>query len=309
MALDPQIAPIVEAVEAAAQAAPPIAEQTVAERRAGYQALAGFAGSGPELDEVRDLLIPGADGDIGARLYRNEGARGIFVFYHGGGYTIGDLDTHDQLCRQLALESETTLISVDYRLAPETPFPGGVMDAWAALQWANSQRQTLGGSPTAGIVIGGDSAGGNFTAVVALMARQAGLELAGQMLIYPAVDMDDDSPSMTENGSGYVLSRETMEWFEQCYAPDRQDWRASPILASSHHGLAPAVIITAQYDPLRDQGRRYADVLTKAGVEVTYSEYPGMVHIFFQLGPVVAAGARAVSQVAQASRDLLDRDS
>ncbi|MCP5029519.1 MAG: alpha/beta hydrolase [Actinomycetia bacterium] len=305
MPLDSQIKPIVDAVEGAAAAGPPASELSVEERRAGYGALADFAGDGPQIDQVTDRTIPGPAGDIPVRIYRNQGATGVFVFYHGGGYTIGDLDTHDQVCRQLALESGSTLMAVHYRLAPENPFPAGIDDAWAALQWADANRAELGGDAAAKIVVGGDSAGGNFSAVMALMARDASLDLAAQLLVYPGVEVDDDSPSMTENGSGYILSEETMTWFRQCYAADASDWRASPMRAHSHAGLAPALVITAEFDPIRDQGAQYAAKLAAAGVEVTHTHYDGMVHIFFQLGPIVDAGARAVTQVAEAAKKAL----
>ncbi|MGI9244710.1 MAG: alpha/beta hydrolase [Verrucomicrobiales bacterium] len=305
MPLDPQIQPIVDLINTAAADGPPNAGLTTAERRAGYMALAAAAGAGPELDEVRDLTIPGPAGEIPLRLYRNDGARGIFVFCHGGGHAIGDLETHDEVCRQLAKQSEATLVAVDYRLAPEHPFPAAVEDAWAALAWAEANRAELGGSAAARIVVGGDSAGGNLSAVVALMARDAGFDLAAQLLVYPGVDVDDDRPSMSENATGFVLTGETLDWFRESYAADPADWRASPIFAESHAGTAPALVITAEYDPLRDQGAAYAAKLASAGVEVTHTDYKGVVHTFFQLGPLVDAGARAVSQVAEAARKAL----
>jgi acetyl esterase len=302
MALDPQIEPIVDAVNRAAASAPP--EPTTEERRQGYLALSQFAGAGPELDEVTDTSIPGPAGDIAVRIYRNEGARGLFVFYHGGGYCIGDLDTHDEVCRQLASQAACTVMAVDYRLAPEHPFPAGVEDAWAALQYADSHRDELGGSGSR-IVVGGDSAGGSLAAVVSLMARDAGIGLAAQLLVYPGTRLDDDSPSLHANGTGYVLEAKTMEWFFESYAADPTDWRASPIYADSHEGLAPALVITAEYDPIRDQGRDYAQTLRDPGVEVTHTDYSGMVHVFFQLGPLVDKGAQAVSEVARFARKAL----
>ena len=152
----------------------------------------------------------------------------------------------------------------------------------------------------------GDSAGGNLSAVVALMARDAGLDLAGQLLVYPGTRLDDDSPSMEENGSGYVLTRDTMDWFFESYGADEKDWRASPIYADRHADLPPALVITAQYDPIRDQGKDYADTLEAAGVDVTYTNYDGVVHIFFQLGPLVDKGAEAVTQTAQFARACMD---
>lgn len=302
MPLDPQIQPIVDAVNGAAASAPP--NPTVEMRRQGYIALAGFAGAGPAVDEVTDTTIPGPAGDIPVRIYRNEGATGLFVFYHGGGFCIGDLDTHDEVCRQLATQAACTVMAVDYRLAPEHPFPAAVDDSWAALQYADEHREDLGGAD-AKIVVGGDSAGGNLSAVVALMSRDEGLDLAAQLLVYPGTRLDDDSPSMHENGTGYVLEKETMDWFFESYAADSGDWRGSPINAESHAGLAPALVITAEFDPIRDQGRDYAATMRDAGVDVTHTEYDGMVHIFFQLGPLVDKGAQAVTEVAQHARAAL----
>ena len=302
MALDPQIQPIVDTVNRAAENAPP--DPSVADRRQGYLALVAFAGPGPELDDVSDSTIPGPAGEIPIRIYRNEGARGIFVFFHGGGYCIGDLDTHDEVCRQLAKQIGCTVVAVHYRLAPEHPFPAGVEDSWAALQWCDANREELGGEG-ARLVVGGDSAGGNLSAVTSLMARDAGLDVAKQLLVYPGTRIDDESPSMEANGTGYILERTTMDWFMESYAADPQDWRASPIYADSHEGIAPALVITAEYDPIRDQGRRYAETLAAAGVDVTHTDYAGMVHIFFQLGPLVEKGAEAVAEVAAHARAAL----
>jgi len=302
MALDPQIQPIVDTVNRAAENAPP--DPSVADRRQGYLALVAFAGPGPELDDVSDSTIPGPAGEIPIRIYRNEGARGIFVFFHGGGYCIGDLDTHDEVCRQLAKQIGCTVVAVPYRLAPEHPFPAGVEDSWAALQWCDANREELGGEG-ARLVVGGDSAGGNLSAVTSLMARDAGLDVAKQLLVYPGTRIDDESPSMEANGTGYILERTTMDWFMESYAADPQDWRASPIYADSHEGIAPALVITAEYDPIRDQGRRYAETLAEAGVDVTHTDYAGMVHIFFQLGPLVEKGAEAVAEVAAHARAAL----
>ena len=299
MTLDPQIAPLVEASNAAAAEQPPIWEQTVADRRQSYQDMAAIFGAGPELDSVTDSDIAG----VPCRIYANDDPTGILLFSHGGGYVIGDLDTHDQVCRQLALESGATVVAVHYRLAPEHPFPAGIEDVWAVLQALDADRDSYG--PASKIAVTGDSAGGNFSAVLALMARDAGVELAAQLLVYPAVDVNDASPSMTENGEGYLLTAETMEWFQQNYQPDPTDWRASPLLAKSHADLAPALIITAQYDPLRDQGAAYADKLRDAGVDVTYTNYEGMVHVFFQLLGYTDDGTAAVTQVADAARDAL----
>jgi acetyl esterase len=299
LTLDPQIAPLIEASNAAAAELPPIWKQTVQDRRQAYQALSDVAGPGPELDRVDDTKIAG----VPCRIYANEGSHGILVFIHGGGYVIGDLETHDQPCRQLALESGATVIAVHYRLAPEHPFPAGIDDAWAVLTELDATRDQYGAN--AKLALTGDSAGGNFSAVLALMARDSGLDLAAQLLVYPAVDVNDDSPSMTENGEGYLLTSEIIAWFSHNYAPDPSDWRASPLHAESHEAVAPAVVITAQYDPLRDQGILYANKLKAAGVEVTHTNYDGMVHAFFQLSPLCDAGKAAITQIAMAAKAAL----
>ena len=301
--LDPQIQPLVDAVNLAAADAPP--NPTLDDRRQAYLALSTVAGAGPQLDHVEDSVVPGPAGGIPVRIYRNDGAKGIFVFYHGGGFTIGDLDTHDEVCRQLAKQSNSTVMAVHYRLAPEAPFPAAIDDSWAALQWADSNRSELGGSADSKIVVGGDSAGGNLSAVVALMARDARLELAAQLLVYPQTRTDDASPSMSENAEGYLLDMKTVDWFMAQYDADPLDWRASPARADSHEGLARALVVTAQYDPLRDQGADYAEALEAAGVPVTYSNYDGMVHVFFQLGPLADAAARCVTEVSEFAREAL----
>jgi len=300
MGLDPQIQPLVEANRAAAAELPPVWEQTVSQRRAAYLELAALAGPGPDIERVEDLTIAG----VPCRLYANPGAEGVLVFVHGGGFVIGDLDTHDEPCRQVAHESESTVIAVDYRRAPEHPFPACVEDVWAVV------REVCGNTAEYGsgrVAVCGDSSGGNLAAVAALMARDADLELAAQLLIYPSVHVLDTSPSWSEHGDGLVLTRDIMDWFMMHYAPDPDDWRASPLLADTLAGVAPALVITAEYDPLRDQGIAYAERLRAEGVEVTHANYDGMVHAFFQLGPLVDAAAQAVSQVARTARDAFRR--
>jgi len=302
MPIDPQIKPLVDLVTATAAGAPPLAEQTVQERRDAYLALGALTGDGPEVASVEDREIAG----VPVRVYAEPEPHGVFVFVHGGGWVIGDLDTHDLCCRHLALECGATVISVDYRLAPEHPFPAGLDDTWAVLQWLDQNRADFG--PDTRIVIGGDSAGGNFAAALALMARDAGLDLAAQLLIYPSVDLQDDSASMRDNAEGYVLTRETIEWFVGHYGAPADDWRGSPKLAESHAGVAPANVITAEFDPLRDQGIAYVDQLRSAGVPVDHTNYDGQVHVFFQLGPYTDAGARSITKIATAARTALRGD-
>lgn len=299
MALDPQLQPLVDASTAAAAELPPIWDQTVEQRRQAYLALAVLAGPGPDIGRVQDVYIAG----VRCRLYQADNPQGIVIFIHGGGFVIGDLDTHDEPCRQVALESGATVIAVDYRLAPEDPFPACVDDVWAVFQAISADVSAYGSGK---IVLTGDSAGGNLAAVVAIMARDAGLDVAMQLLIYPSVDVLDKSPSMTENGQGnYILSTDIIDWYAAKYAADPVDWRASPLLADSLVGVAPALVVTAEYDPLRDQGIAYARRLSQAGVSVTHSNYDGMVHAFFQLGPLVDAAKQAVSEVAAAAKEAL----
>ena len=299
MSLDPQVKPIVDLINAAAAERPPVAEQNVQDQRDNYRGLGQLVGEPPEVDQVRDYEIAG----VRVRSYRNDGAVGIFVYFHGGGWVIGDLDSHDPLCRQLAIESGSTVISVDYPLAPEHPFPEGLEAGWKVLQAIDADRDSYGSG--AKMVIGGDSAGGNLSATYALLARDVGMEISHQLLVYPAVDVDDDSPSLSENGVGYVLTAELMAWFHDQYRPDASDWRASPLRATSHAGVAPALVITAEFDPLRDQGAKYAAALRQAGVSTVHTNYVGQVHTFFQLGPLVDAGASAVSQVASTAKEAL----
>ena len=310
MPLDPQIQPIVDLINAAAVDAPPMAEQTPLMRRDGYHALLDPVPAGPEMASVAEQTAPGPGGDIAMRIYRptSADADGVIVYFHGGGWVIGDLDTHDAVCRRVAAASAMAVVSVDYRLAPEHPFPAAVEDAWASLRWVADHRRAVTGRADAKIAVCGDSAGGNLAAVTALMARdqpEFGVDLAAQLLVYPSVDMRADRyPSQAENGEGYVLTDEGMRWFMTNYLRadgDVDDWRASPILATDLTGLPPALIVTAEFDPLRDQGKAYADALSAAGVDVEHTVYPGMVHIFFQLGPGVDGSTRAVEQVAAAA--------
>ena len=302
MTLDPQLKPIVDASVAAAAELPPVWEQTVEQRRAGYLALAELAGPGPDLPRVENITV----GGVPCRLFAPHNPRGLLLFFHGGGFVIGDLDTHDEPCRQVALESGATVLSVDYRLAPEHPFPASIEDAWIVLQKLHAEPELYGSDQIAVI---GDSAGGNLAAVLAILARDAGIDLAMQILVYPMTDVLDESPSMRENGQGeYVVTEDVIAWFASHYRPDATDWRASPMLAESLEGVAPALVITAQYDPLRDQGIAYARRLADFGVPVTHDNYEGMVHAFFQLGPLVAAAKQSVSQVAAAAREVFSAD-
>ena len=214
---------------------------------------------------VQDRTVPGAAGPIPARIYRPEGA-GPFptvAYFHGGGYVIGNLDTHDNMCREISRGARAVVVSVDYRLAPEHPFPAGIEDAVAAAKWIVAHARELGGNDV--VAVAGDSAGGNFSAVVSQQLRDAGTPLAAQFLIYPAVDhVAAVYPSAEQNAKGYFLEEQTMAWFYNHYAghvADTMDPRLAPLQAKSLAKLPPAVIVTAEFDPLRDQGPAYADAL------------------------------------------------
>ncbi len=301
MALDPDIAALVDLVNAQAAANPDRRNEPPEARREAYHQLVSAVPAGPELASITDRQFDGPESPIGLRVYQPSDPEGIVVFYHGGGWVIGDLDTHDAVCRHLAQQAGTTVVSVDYRLAPEHPFPAAVNDCYAALNWVDANRQALGHPPQAKLAVAGDSAGGNLAAVAALLARDTdGPKLAAQLLVYPSVDIDGDYPSRVENGEGYVLTAETMAWFRNHYLGERDDadWRISPLHAPSLDGLPPALVMTVQYDPLRDEGAAYAEALSRAGVEVTHTNYDNTVHLFFQLPGLMQSSDRAVAEAA-----------
>lgn len=284
---------------------PPMETLGPVEARAAYRTTRKyFEADPPDMGLVRDLVIPGPEGGIPARLVVPVGADrpGLVVYYHGGGWVIGDIDTHDVLCRYLAAASGAAVLSVDYRLAPEAKFPAAVDDCWTALTWAAAHADDLGIDGTR-LAVAGDSAGGNLSAVMALMARDAGLAgLLLQVLIYPATDQDAATPSMQAYAEGRLLTRAAMDFFKACYfaTPDEhRDWRASPLKAERLDGVCPAVVVTAGCDPLRDEGAAYAKRLIDEGVAVAYRNYPGAIHGFFNMtraipearGAIAACGA------------------
>jgi acetyl esterase len=275
-------------------------------RRIYRDTRAALAPKAPELPEVRLLAFQ----NYAMRVYRP--VRGAtlpaLVYFHGGGWTIGDLDTHDVLCRSLALGARCAVFSVDYRLAPEHPFPAAVDDCVAATRHVAEHARELN---VHGVAVGGDSAGGNLAATVALIARDAGgPRLAFQLLIYPATDQRCATASHERNGHGYLLTRDSIQYFRRAYLPnehDQLDWRASPLLAKSHANLPPAHIITAGYDPLLDEGRAYAERLRAAGVAVDYREYADMVHGFVLFGGVLDTANAAVAECCAALRRAFEK--
>jgi acetyl esterase len=311
MPLHPQITALVEAM-AANPDAKPIDQSTVEEAREFYRGLGSMFGPGPEPAKVEDRSIPGPAGEIPLRVYtpHGDGPFGVMVFFHGGGWVIGDLDTHDRECRLLCHDAACVVVSVHYRRAPEACYPAAPDDAYAALCWVGENAAELSVDPQR-IAVGGDSAGGNLSAVVALRARdEGGPALRFQLLIYPAVDLRTPTrfASRKENEDGPFLTLPVMEWFEGHYFGDdegRQQQNASPLLAASHAGLPPALVVTAEFDPLRDEGEAYAQALQRAGVETALHRYDGMPHMFFQLSTVTDDGRALLAEAAAALSEAL----
>ncbi|MEZ6064977.1 MAG: alpha/beta hydrolase [Planctomycetaceae bacterium] len=274
MPLDPAVSEFLKGIEKSSR--PPVWNLPIEESRAAVPTVAGE----PEvIGSISATIAEGELRDVPVRVYEPAGGhRGTAVFFHGGGWVTGDLDTHDALCRRVCREAAARVIAVDYRRAPEHRFPAAVHDALAATTWAAA---TFPHDPVA---VWGDSAGGNLAAAVALLARDAGApRLAAQVLIYPITDSDFERESYHRYADGYLLSRQAMQWFWEQYVPDqarRRDPRVAPMHAKSHAGLAPALILTAGHDVLRDEGRAYAARLRDAGVEVESLEYPGQIHAF-----------------------------
>ena len=292
----------------AAEAGPELYDMAVTESREMYREMQ------PDLPEivvysVADTTIEGPAGPIPVRIYRPSAAPApVHVHFHGGGWVIGDLDTHDGVCRELANQSGCVVISVDYRLAPEHPFPAAFNDCVAAFEWAVDQADALGIDPRK-IAVGGDSAGGGLAAVVALNQRQAQAAAPAttspcfQLLVYPVTDKRCVSPSHATNGQGYLLTTESMHYFRQHYVPnpaDWLDWRVSPLLADNHADLPPALVLTAGYDPLRDEGRQYADALSKAGNRCQYVCFERQIHGFLPMNKAIQEANTALTLCAQA---------
>lgn len=289
MPLDPHLAGVLKMLADAGRK--PTYLGTPEEGRAGYLALTIGTRKPediPPVGSVADTQVDGAAGPMKARIYRPEGA-GPFptvCYLHGGGYVIGNLDTHDSMCRELCRSAQVVVVSLDYRLAPEHPFPAGVEDAIAGTRWVIAHARELGGNDTVGVA--GDSAGGNFSAVVAQQLRDDPQGLAAQFLIYPATDHPDAGhPSIEENAMGYFLELETMRWFYRHYVgdwKDVEDPRIAPLREENLAGLPPAVIVTAEFDPLRDEGEAYGRALQAAGVKADIIRCDGMIHGFFDMG-------------------------
>jgi acetyl esterase len=292
--LHPQVQALLRLIEE--KRVPPMHTLSPADARAYYLERRFFTQpEPPHVAALRELEAAGPAGPIRLRSYRplgtpDDAVLPVLVYYHGGGWVIGDLETHDTLCRELSNLSGCAVIAVDYRLAPEHRFPAAVDDAIAATQWISDNAASLKVDANR-LAVGGDSAGGNLAAVVALHARDTGkLPIRLQLLVYPATDQRRGWPSHTSNGQGYLLTRDSIAWFhDQYFGGDThdQDWRASPLLAQSHADLPPAFILTAGYDPLRDEGLQYAQKLSEAGSRATLVNFERQVHGFILMGRVL----------------------
>ncbi len=300
--LDPQVKALLDQMAAANQ--PAFHSQSPADARKAMDALVNVFGPGPEVQKVEDRKIPGPAGDVPVRIYSPSGKPGgILVFFHGGGWVVGDITSHDYVCRTLTNAAGCTVVSVDYRLAPEHKFPAGPDDCYAATMWASQNAASLG-SDADHIAVGGDSAGGNLAAAVSLMARdRGGPRIRHQMLIYPVTDAAMDTPSQQEFlVDGFVLSKLDMEWFWGYYLANKKDGEnpyASPARARDLRNLPPAHIITASHDPLRDEGEAYGELLKKAGNRVKVKRYEGVVHGFFSLQAAIDQGKTANRELAE----------
>jgi acetyl esterase len=299
-ALTPKMADLLESIKRADRQ--PFYAMSVPEARAAYVAASEILElPRAPLARVQDFHIPSDDGHLmAARLYASSSeVLPVLLYLHGGGFTIGNLETHDSLCRQFALRSGAAVVALDYRLAPEHRFPTAVDDAWAAVKWLASNAASLGLDGTR-LAVGGDSAGGTLAAVCALQARDSGLSLRCQLLITPGTATQADAPSHTTFAQGYLLEKQGIAWFFDHYidSADRADWRFAPLNADDLEGVAAACVILAECDPLVDEGVAYADRLRAAGTEVQLELYRGVTHDFIKLGRVIPEALAAQAAAA-----------
>jgi acetyl esterase/lipase len=301
MTIDPQAQLVLDIAKE--KNLPAIDTLSASDGKAAYEARAqALAGEEIAVGKVQDIVIPGILGNIPARLYQPENQPDncpILVYFHGGGWVVGNPDTHDKLCREVCKKGEFIVLSVDYRMGPDEPFPAAVIDCHDALNWAVDNIAAYEGDASR-IAVGGDSAGGNLSAVTCLMAlEQKSYMPVFQWLIYPATNMHMESQSHKDLAEGYFLTRDLMEWFQGHYLQsdaDKGDWRASPSKANTFKGLPPALLTTAGFDPLKDEGAFYAEQLQADGVEVTYTHYEGMLHGFMNLGGVIDMAHTAIDE-------------
>jgi len=301
MTLDPQAKWVLDIAEQAQ--APLFEEMSPTDAKAAYEERAlKLCFKDVPIGKSEDLEISGPHGPIPIRIYQPEGSNGtlpVLVYYHGGGWVIGSRNSHDALCRQISNQGRFLIVSVDYRMGPEAKFPAAVDDSIAAMNWVSENIGQYGGDDKK-IAVSGDSAGGNLSAVVCIAAslNQCPMPIF-QWLIYPATDMFIETNSHKEFSEGYFLTQNLMNWFQDQYLSspaDKNDWRASPIRAKSLNSVPPALVQTAGFDPLKDEGKAYADRMASEGVQVTYTDYPGMIHGFINLGGAINTAQTAIDE-------------
>ena len=308
MPVDPQVQLLLDALASAE--APPLHTLTPEDARAAYAALAVARTGTGDVATTEDLAVPGPGGDVPVRVYRPGGAEApapVCVFFHGGGWVIGSIETHDALCKALAARSGVVVVSVEYRLSPEAPYPAPLEDCLAATRWVADNASDLG-VDRGRLAVAGDSAGGNLAAAVAIRARdEGGPGIAFQLLLYPVVDHSFDQPSYVENAEGYFRTADAMRWFSGHYLGGASPTEplAAPLHAPDLAGLPPALVLTAEYDPLRDEGEAYGARLSEAGVHATVRRYDGMVHGFVSMYALIDAGSRGLDESAAALREAL----
>ncbi len=312
MSLDPQAKWVLDIAEQAK--VPSLEEMSAGDAKQAYEERAlKLCFQDIPIGNIEDLSIPGPHGDIPLRIYHPIDTTPnlpVVVYYHGGGWVIGSRNSHDALCRQISNQGRFLVVSVDYRMGPEAKFPAAVDDAITAFNWAAKTIQAHGGDP-ARIAVAGDSAGGNLSAVVCLAAEKDKSPAPFfQWLIYPATNMSMDTQSHQDFSEGYFLTRSLMEWFQGHYLTgpqDKHDWRASPLLAEAISHVAPALIQTVGFDPLKDEGKAYAEKLESAGVPVSFTNYPGMIHGFINLGGAIEAAQTAIDEGVEALKEAFSQ--
>lgn len=311
MPLDEQVIDFMEKASTVKQ--PPIEKLTTEEARRTYLELNRFFEyDGPMLADIHDRLIPvGDDINIPIRVYKKliKENQPIIIYYHGGGWVQGSIETHDALCRWLTYYSDCIVVSIDYRLAPEFPFPTAVHDAYASAKWIYEHASELGGDPHK-ISVAGDSAGATLATVVCMKAKESqDFKLVGQILYYPTIEFTFNTDSYNQFAEGYMLTKARMKWFANHYFQNNLEKAnhpyASPILADDATGLPPALIITAEYDPLRDEGEAYAEKLKSAGVDVVCKRYAGMIHGFIRSASIIDKGKEAIIETSQFLKRIL----
>jgi acetyl esterase/lipase len=303
MPLDPQAKALLDRL--VALRVPPLSSMSPQQARELFSRwFLAVRDKGEPVGKLEDRKVPGPGGEIPVRIYfpRNKGGiLPVFVYFHGGGFVLGDIESSDSFCRTITNTANCIVISVEYRLAPEHKFPAAVEDAYASTKWAATNARSFSGDSSR-IAVGGDSAGGNLATVVCLMAKElGGPKVIYQVLIYPAVGSSLDSPSAREYGEGYFLTRDDMVWFSTNYLRNEKDLfdpHFAPLLAEDLQGLPGALIITGEFDPIRDNGEAYAKRLSNAGVPVKLSRYDGMIHGFVSMAGVLDQGTKAISQIA-----------